>query len=69
MSKFSKDGMPFVLGLLCFVLIVIAFFFAFSMITGIVALLNVGKGNHISVFLCSLSFSLPCLRSFRFWPS
>lgn len=26
MSKFSKDGMPFLLGFLCFVLIVIAFF-------------------------------------------
>ena len=68
MSKFSKDGMPFLLGLLCFVLIVIAFFFAFSMITGIVALLNVGKAITF-LFLCSLSFSLPCLRSFRFWPS
>lgn len=57
MSKFSKDGMPFVLGLLCFVLIVIAFFFAFSMITGIVALLNVGKGNHISVFMLTQLFT------------
>lgn len=51
MSKFSKDRKPFLLGLLCFVLIVIAFFFAFSMMTGIAALLNAGKGNHIFVFI------------------
>lgn len=53
MSKFSKDRMPFLLGLLCLVLIVIAFFFAFNMITGIAALLNVGKGNHIFVLAMS----------------
>lgn len=57
MSKFSKDRMPFLLGLLCLVLIVIAFFFAFNMITGIAALLNVGKGNHIFVFILTQLFT------------
>lgn len=57
MSKISKDRMPLLLGLLCFALIVIAFFFVFSMITGIVALLNVGKGNHIFVFMLTQLFS------------
>ena len=57
MSKFSKDRMPFLLGLLCLVLIVIAFFFAFNMITGIAALLNVGKGNHIFVFMLTQLFT------------
>lgn len=57
MSKISKDRMPLLLGLLCFVLIVIAFFFAFNMITGIVALLNVGKGNHIFVFMLTQLFT------------
>lgn len=57
MSKFSKDRMPFLLGLLCLVLIVIAFFFAFNMITGIAALLNVGKGNHIFVFMLTRLFT------------
>lgn len=57
MSKISKDRMPLLLGLLCFALIVIAFFFAFNMITGIVALLNVGKGNHIFVFMLTQLFT------------
>ena len=57
MSKFSKDRMPFLLGLLCLVLIVIAFFFAFNMITGIAALLNVGKGNYIFVFMLTQLFT------------
>ena len=57
MSKFSKDRMPFLLGLLCLVLIVIAFFFAFNMITGIAALLNVGKGNHSFVFMLTQLFT------------
>ncbi len=57
MSKISKDRMPLLLGLLCFALIVIAFFFVFSMITGIVALLNVGKGNHIFVFMLTQLFT------------
>lgn len=57
MSKFFKDRMPFLLGLLCLVLIVIAFFFAFNMITGIAALLNVGKGNHIFVFMLTQLFT------------
>lgn len=57
MSKFSKDRMPFLLGILCLVLIVIAFFFAFNMITGIAALLNVGEGNHIFVFMLTQLFT------------
>lgn len=57
MKRFSEGKMPLLLRLICFVLIAMAFYSIFSLLTGIASLLDAKMGSDIFTFILNHLFT------------